>query len=171
MLSGRLEGKCLQRAFSEEEKELHDAITIFLSLLVLGTGSPYHWACSCHTFRVLHTPLSPRNQIWDLWSKLGLSSSTAVWVPLLSLQKDPKERGKTERDANREGDSCSTPSFSCMGSLPALQALGWCQLSRSPVPILLHPPAASVQSHAAVLGGTHPLGKTVETGVSPRLFN
>lgn len=153
MLSGRLEGKCLRRAFTEEEKELHDAITIFLSLLVLGTGSPYHWACSCHTFRVLHTPLSPRNQIWDL------------------LQKDPKERGKTERDANREGDGCGTPSFSCMGSLPALQALGWCQLSHSPIPILLHPPAASVQSHAAVLGGTHPLGKPVETGVSPRLFN
>ena len=76
----------------------------FLSLLVLSTASPCHWAWSCHAFGVFYTALSPRSWFWDLWSKMRLKSSITVWVPLLSLQTGSKERRKTKQEANTEGE-------------------------------------------------------------------
>ena len=129
----------------------------------------FHWVWSCHGFGVFYTLLSPRSWFGDLWSKTRLS----LWVPLLSLRKGCRDRGKTKWDANTEGERgvfCDTQSFSCMGSPPALQdcknwdgGSSWV-IPCPPIPILAHT-AASVRSHSTVVGGIYPMVTPVETGL------
>lgn len=124
-MSGRLEGKCLWGSFSEEEKELHDAVITSLVFFLFSFDSfPLSLGLILLCFWSFLHPIKPQELFLGL---VELRSSITVWVPLLSLQRCSKESRKAKQMQTQSGERgiAATPLPSGAQDLHQLPGTTW----------------------------------------------